>query len=398
MPATVGDYFTFQNGFAFKSNLFSPDGKYKVIRIKELKNGAVRFFEDTARITPEADFDIGKYLVTKGDVLFALTGDPTSKGNPLSWVGRVAYYNYDEPALLNQRVCKAIPTGDISVDYLYYFFRQYAEFKSLASKASGSASQANISTKTIQNHTWQPQPLGEQRRIVTILSSLDKKIELNNKITDNLMDQVNATFSNIFSGKTGDVGTLLDGSFGEIVKAKIDPFDGEKIYIATADVDGTCINNRKTKITFDNRPSRANMQPDAWTVWFAKMKNSRKLYFINNITYAVPEHYIFSTGFYGFKLRKEFFYYIWAYLCTDEFDSLKNTYSTGTTMQAINNDGLDKIKIYIPSEDELHLFNVFAEKAYNQIQANYNSNNKLEETRDTLVSGLMNGMHVLTED
>lgn len=44
-----------------------------------------------------------------------------NKPNPLSWVGRISYYNYDTPALLNQRVCKAIPKNKVSNEFLYYF-------------------------------------------------------------------------------------------------------------------------------------------------------------------------------------------------------------------------------------------------------------------------------------
>ncbi len=45
----VSDYFSFQNGYAFKSKDFVRNGKYAIIRIKELKDGGVKFFEDTAR-------------------------------------------------------------------------------------------------------------------------------------------------------------------------------------------------------------------------------------------------------------------------------------------------------------------------------------------------------------
>lgn len=182
---TVGDFFDFQNGYAFKSKDFLNQGKYKIIRIKELKDGVVKFFSDTVYIDV-ADCDIYKYMVEKGDVLFALTGDPVSKSNPLSWVGRVSYYEHDEPALLNQRVCKAIAKADISKEFLYYFFRQEKEFYLLASKATGSASQANISTKTIEQHNFQFFDKDTCNKIVGVLLSLDEKIEFNNKINKNL--------------------------------------------------------------------------------------------------------------------------------------------------------------------------------------------------------------------
>lgn len=47
----IGEVASFQNGYAFKSKDFVQDGKYKIIKIKELKNGKVRFFNDSKEKT-----------------------------------------------------------------------------------------------------------------------------------------------------------------------------------------------------------------------------------------------------------------------------------------------------------------------------------------------------------
>lgn len=52
-------------------------------------------------------------MVNKGDVIFALTGDPVSKQNANSWVGRVSLYTHDIPAYLNQRTCKIIQCNNV---------------------------------------------------------------------------------------------------------------------------------------------------------------------------------------------------------------------------------------------------------------------------------------------
>lgn len=46
----IGKVASFQNGYAFKSKDFVQDGKYKIIKIKELKDGKVRFFNDSASV------------------------------------------------------------------------------------------------------------------------------------------------------------------------------------------------------------------------------------------------------------------------------------------------------------------------------------------------------------
>lgn len=68
----------------------------------------------------------------------------------------------------------------------------------MALKATGSASQANISTNTIADTIINLSTLPTQQKIAAILSSLDDKIELNNKINDNLEQQAQALFKNWF--------------------------------------------------------------------------------------------------------------------------------------------------------------------------------------------------------
>ena len=214
----LGDYCDFQNGYAFKSSEFKTNGEYKIVKIKELKDGLVKFFDDSASVDIHDIKEFEKYKIYRNDVLFALTGDPVSKPNPLSWVGRVSIYRSDENALLNQRTCKIKKSDEIDNQFLYYYFRQWENFYALASKATGSASQANISTNTIADTIIKLPPLPTQQKIAAILSSLDDKIELNNKINTNLEQQAQALFKNWFvdcmnsTTKMSDIIDVRDGT------------------------------------------------------------------------------------------------------------------------------------------------------------------------------------------
>lgn len=182
----LNEVVNFQNGYAFKSKDFISHGKYQVIKIKELKDGEVRFFSDSASVNVNED-EYSNYFVYNGDILFALTGDPVNKPNPLSWVGRVSIYSHKEKALLNQRICKVIPASNVNVKYLYYYFRDYTHFFALASIAKGSASQANISSKDIGEMEVDLPSLEIQNRVVEILDSISEKIRNNRRINDNLV-------------------------------------------------------------------------------------------------------------------------------------------------------------------------------------------------------------------
>lgn len=199
----IGEVASFQNGYAFKSKDFVQDGKYKIIKIKELKDGKVRFFNDSASVNIDDERIIEKYIVEKEDVLFALTGDPVNKNNPLSWVGRVSVYEDDQLAVLNQRVCKLVPKEGLNAKYIYYYFRIFNNFYALASIAKGSASQANISTKDIEAMEIALPSLNIQNKIVSVLDSIEEKINQNNKINKNLEQQADTIYQSFFSPKSG---------------------------------------------------------------------------------------------------------------------------------------------------------------------------------------------------
>ncbi len=175
----------------------------------------------------------------------------------------------------------------------------------------------------------------------------------------------------------------------EIIESGINNFN-EKIYLATADVDNDHIINKKTIITSENKPSRANMQPIPQSVWFAKMKDSRKLIMVDENS-PLLDSTIFSTGFCGLKCINESFYYIWSYLLTNEFDTMKNNFCTGTTMEAINNKDVKKITFILPKKDVLKNYNAYVKPLFNIINLNNEEIDKLTILRDTLLPKLMSG-------
>lgn len=268
-------------------------------------------------------------------------------------------------------------------------------------------------------------PLKEQEAIANTLSILDDKIENNNKIAENLEAQAQAIFKHWFvdfefpneeekpyksSGgemveseigmipKGWDVGKLGDSKLGKLISSGIDDFKGEKIYLATADVINTNINNNQTLITMENKPIRANMQPKSNTVWFAKMKDSRKLIFVEKNDDVLKDNYIFSTGFAGIQGYETSVYYLWTYIQSDNFNNLKNSLCTGTTMQAINNRNINKIKLVIPDSKVLEKFNEIVIPLYKKNVSNRNENYILTELRDTLLPKLISGEIRLTQD
>ena len=392
---TVGDFFDFQNGYAFKSKDFLNQGKYKIIRIKELKDGLVKFFSDTVYID-DADCNIYKYMVEKGDVLFALTGDPVSKSNPLSWVGRVSYYEHDEPALLNQRVCKAIAKADISKEFLYYFFRQEKEFYSLASKATGSASQANNNTKTLEQHNFQFFDRDTCNKIVGVLLSLDEKIELNNKINKNLLEQAQTIFDQEFlalddipadweqSSLLG-IADYLNG----LAMQKYRPTEGEQglpVLKIKELRQGSCDANSEL-CSPSIKPEYIVHDGDVIFSW----SGSLLVDLWCGGTCGLNQHLFKVTS----KTYDKWFCYAWTNHHLQKFAAIAA--DMATTMGHIKREELAKAEVLIPSRSDYERIGNLLAPLYDLVILNRIENRKLASLRDELLPQLMTGQLDVSE-
>ncbi len=379
----VGDFFSFQNGYAFKSKDFVREGKYKIVKIKELKDGLVKFFDDTAEVDLPDNFNFDKYIIRKGDVLFALTGDPVNKPNPLSWVGRVAYYNYDEPALLNQRVCKAVPKTDIPSDFLYYFFRQNSEFYRLASKATGSASQANISTKTIEQHNINIPDIENVNKIVTFLKNIDDKILYNNQINRNLLDQAMALYEGMILDAIEECSEGVLSDIADIVMGQSPKGDtynedgaGTVFYQGRAEF-GERFPTQRLFTTAPKRMAKEN----------SVLMSVRAPVGDVNVAY---EECCIGRGLCSVasKDNHQSFILYTMYGLKDKFDVYNGE---GTVFGSINKDSMNCMTIQIPNKTLMDRFEEIVSPMDAIIKANYDENCRLIAVRDSLLPKLMSG-------
>ena len=124
---------SFVNGFAFQSKSYVANGRYRVITIKNVKDGEIDSngapFVDCLPISMKQECILGI-----GDVVVSLTGN----------VGRVGIV-YESDLLLNQRVAKIVPYDKNLLPFLYFYFRMESTKISLETIAKGTAQQ-NLST------------------------------------------------------------------------------------------------------------------------------------------------------------------------------------------------------------------------------------------------------------
>ena len=264
----------------------------------------------------------------------------------------------------------------------------------------------------------------EQVRIGDLLYKMEMKVRTNNKINDNLEQQVAAIYDYWFTqfdfpNANGEpycssggqmvwndtlkkniperwkVQSVISNRLASVIKPGIEVFD-TKIYLATADVKGTTL-SVGTIIDYGGRESRANMQPSVNSVWFAKMKNSIKHLNLNKEMQPVISNTILSTGFCGLQCSEESFEYIASYIANPYFEIHKDMLAHGATQEAINNDDLAGVHIIVPSDAVLHAYHEITQPIYAQISKNICENQELVKLRDWLLPMLMNGQATISD-
>jgi len=284
--------------------------------------------------------------------------------------------------------------------FLYYLLKYNTQyFKNIS---GGTTYEAIGKDQILEIEIEIPEDPNEQKRIADILSDFDDKIEVNNKIIKTLETMAQEIFKEWFNKKSKfksqkskfedwEIGYLGDGIYSEIIKPGVKRFEGEKIYLATSDVDRNEIINEKTKVKYNNRPIRANMEPVLNSIWFAKMINTYKVLFFFEGNKEDIEKYIISTGFMGIKALKKMHYYLYLFINSKKFHQIKDTLVQGAVQEAITNSNVKQINFLIPPENLLDEFNKKVEPILLRVYKLKKENQTLAAIRNLLLPKLMRG-------
>ena len=270
---------------------------------------------------------------------------------------------------------------NVSKEYLYYILADDEFFKYSMTTSKGTKMPHGDKT-SIMNYPIKLPPLPTQQKIADILSPLDDKIELNNKINTNLEQQAQALFKNWFVDLEPFGGKMPEGWKEKTLDSFCSIFTGRKNANAL-------VENGKYKF-FTCSP---NVLP------------------IDSFIFDGDAIIISGNGAYTGRTRfysGKFDLYQRTYACTMKKDQnpdyifilywiikfvLSKKIMGGTHGSAIPYIVMDDIAKFVINYDK-KLFDDLSKimKSYVlQIQENENQNEKLAELRDTLLPKLMNG-------
>ena len=159
----LSDLCRIENGFAFSSNDYKPQG-IPLVRISNIIHNTIDI-TDCVYIEGITD---NKLKISKGDLLIAMSGATT---------GKMGVYPFDETAYLNQRVGNIKILNKSSLSPVYRNTYMQSKVDEILKIAYGGA-QPNISASIIGNFDFPLPPYKEQIRIVETVQRIFDQLDV----------------------------------------------------------------------------------------------------------------------------------------------------------------------------------------------------------------------------
>lgn len=275
----------------------------------------------------------------------------------------------------------------LDVEYLYYWFLSPYGKNEINTKAIGSTQKALTIDSLSKFDIKIPANLDDQRRIASILSSLDRKIELNNKINADLEEMAQAIFKNWFvdfepfkngkfvdselgmipeGWKVGRLGELCNFKRGKnlLTKNAID----EGVPVVAGGLEPSCYHNIANTgapvITVSGSGANAG---------FMRM-------------YHVP---VWASDCSFIDISCENFYFVYCFLKVNS--KLLKHAQTGAVQPHVKPSDIHDFELVIPDKESIYEFQDKVKPFFDKIAAIQKENSRLSLLRDTLLPRLMSG-------
>lgn len=377
-----------------------------LVTAKIVKNGTINGYTE---FIPEEDYN--KWMVRGfpkvGDVILTTEA-------PL---GEVALLKEEKVALAQRIVCLRGKDNVLDNTYLKYYLQSGKGQKSLSARESGTTvtgiKQAELRRVDIEYPTYE-----DQRRIASILSSLDRKIELNNKINADFEEMAQAIFKNWFV----DFEPFKDGKFVDSELGMIP--EGWKVsqiaYIphilengkrpkggaVEKGIPSVGAEHVKGMCTYDYSKTKYINCEFAAKLKTGKINGYELMIYKDGGKpgYFIPNFSIFGEGYpfencylneHVFKLdfdgNKEFNIFCYFFFKTEQIMSYFNAQGAKAAIPGINKKDVENIYIFSPDNESVIKFGEFAYPLFKQMLKNAIENRTLSLLRDTLLPRLMSG-------
>lgn len=330
--------------------------------------------QNLPKVSDEDKARLSKYVLKEGDIVFSRVGS----------VDRCSYVDAAHDGwMFSGRCLRVRPNTEIDPLYLYYFFC-LEDTKQFVRNIAVGATMPSINTKLLGEVEIAYPSQREQQKIVELLSALDDKIEINQKINDNLQQQAQALYAAMFvdnpdldptQGVLSDIASITMGQSPSGSSYNEDGI-GEVFYQGRAEFGFRF----PTRRLYTTEPKRIAETDDVLLSVRAPVGDL-------NVAY---ERCCIGRGLGAIHSKdgnSSFLLYT-MYSLKPQLDVFNGE---GTVFGSINRDGLSNLPVNIPSADEVAKFEAIVRPMDDLIRTNYEEICRLQAIRDSLLPKLMSG-------
>lgn len=378
--AKLGDFMRIKHGFAFKGDyITAEDNEIVLVTPGNFEIGG-GFKEKKCKFFSG---DYPKDYVLHADDLIVTMTDLSKQGDTLGYSARVP--NSNRIYLHNQRIGLVdVFNPNADKDYLYWFMRTPQYQKKIVATASGSTVKHTSPSRICDVEINLPS-IDKQKKIASLLTSIEKKIHISERINDNLEQQAAALFSNLYNRSNTEVRytdliQILGG--GTPKTGETAYWNGNIAFFTPKDV-GTPYTFITEKTITEEGLSHCNSRLYPVNTVFVTARGTVGKVGLSGVPMAMNQSCYALVG----KETHQLLVYFYTLKAVDR---LKHK-ASGAVFDAITTRDFNSEQIMKLSDDDAKAFLCVAEPMFQEILNNSIENLRLSTLRDFLLPKLMSG-------
>lgn len=357
---------------------------YRALSAKNIKTGHI-VQPDTIRFVSEEMYH--KWMkdeIQQGDIII------TSEAP----FGQILYWDSEEKIVLSQRLFGVRVKNEYDSRFVYYYMTTPDFQGEMDGRATGTTV-VGLRQPELMKCVVHCPALETQKKIATILSSIDEKISMNERINENLLVQAQ-TIKKQWAA-TNEAGYEML-PLAEVATINPDTYSPKEAwefvnYLDTSSItDGFVADIQHIVPSSEKLPSRARRKVAAGDVLFSTVRPNQNHFGI--ISDPLP-NMLASTGFADIRSKNPLVCNELIYLCLTEGDFIEKMQQLAeqstSTFPSIKPSDLGTCQIPCPKDGSSNVFNDTLKTLFSLIAANFRENNSLGAMRDALLPKLMSG-------
>ena len=355
--------------------IFDESGEYYFFNGNNIENGNLVIKSDTKKVNFE-EYKKYKKDLNNRTILVSINGT----------IGKVGIYN-NEKCILGKSACYFNVKEEVNRDYIKFLLMN-RNFQEYIKNYSTGTTIKNMSLKAMREFEFELPIRSIQDKVAHILNSIERKIELNTHINNNLYEIGKAIYQEYFENEKYTSSYAIK-QLSEVTTNNRNKIDKTKEYKVLS-----AVNTGKLILSDDY------FDKQVYSKDIGKYLNVNK----NDFAYNPARINIGSIGlnaydfnccvspvYVTFSVDKDYIDFFDFYFKSKRFNAEVTLRATGSVRQALNYNDFGMIEIPYPTKEMIEKFNSSYKTIKERININKTKISNLEQLRDTLLPKLMNG-------